>query len=135
MAGLFRIRTIAGLVVFALLPGACSKKQEPPRNVLLIIVDTLRVDKLGCYGSDLGATPRIDRLAKAGVLFEKAYSHAPWTLPACASILTFLQGVESAVELLELSFAEELAQLHRLRLPALGSSAVRGQRRRPEQHE
>jgi arylsulfatase A-like enzyme len=86
---------IAGLVSFALPLVSCSKQPsakvaQPRRNVLLIIVDTVRVDKLGCYGSELGATPRMDQLAAQGVRFEKAYSHAPWTLPACASILTSL---------------------------------------------
>ncbi len=88
------ITTIACLVS-ALLPAGCSKQPpaQPtptPRNVVLIIIDTLRADKLGCYGSQLGATPRIDELAASGVRFERAYSHAPWTLPACASILTSL---------------------------------------------
>ncbi len=86
---------IAGLAGFALhLPGCSRKPEATPaqarRSVLLIIVDTVRADKLGCYGSQLGATPRIDELAATGVRFERAYSHAPWTLPACASILTSL---------------------------------------------
>ena len=57
-------------------------------NVVVIVIDTLRVDRLGCYGSDLGATPRIDRFAEQSVVFEKAYSHAPWTLPSLASLFT-----------------------------------------------
>ncbi len=86
---------IACCTLSALLPASCSKKPlakpaEQPRNIVLIIIDTLRVDKLGCYGGELGATPRIDQLADTGVRFERAYSHAPWTLPACASILTSL---------------------------------------------
>ena len=56
----------------------------------LIAIDTLRADKLGCYGSTLGATPCIDELAASGVLFEHAYSHAPWTLPSFASMFTSL---------------------------------------------
>jgi len=58
------------------------------KNVLLIVLDTVRRDKLGCYGSELGATPRIDEFAERGAVFERAYSHAPWTLPATASLLT-----------------------------------------------
>ena len=75
------------------LTGGChaSKTQQPqPPNILLIVVDTLRADKLGCYGSTLGATPNLDALSREGVLFKKAYSHAPWTLPSFASLLTSL---------------------------------------------
>jgi len=57
-------------------------------NVLLVLIDTLRADKLGCYGNDLGLTPNIDRLAGQGCLFERAFSHAPWTLPSVSSLLT-----------------------------------------------
>ncbi|HMC83259.1 MAG TPA: sulfatase-like hydrolase/transferase [Candidatus Polarisedimenticolia bacterium] len=57
-------------------------------NVLLITVDTLRADRLGCYGNAAAATPAIDRLAADGILFERAETAAPITLPAHASILT-----------------------------------------------
>ncbi len=57
-------------------------------NVLLIVLDTLRVDHLGCYGHHKFASPNIDRLSETSVLFERAYSHAPWTHPSMASILT-----------------------------------------------
>lgn len=87
--------TIICLVWLGLPLASCSRQPdaqpaEPHRSVLLVVIDTLRVDKLGCHGSQLGATPRIDALAEVGVRFERAYSHAPWTLPACASILTSL---------------------------------------------
>lgn len=57
-------------------------------NVLLIIVDTLRADRLGCYGDESGITPEIDGLAENGVLFKQAISQSPWTLPSIASIYT-----------------------------------------------
>ena len=56
-------------------------------NLLLITIDTLRADRLGCYGGRIVKTPSIDGLAARGVLFERAFSHAPLTLPAHASIL------------------------------------------------
>jgi arylsulfatase A-like enzyme len=56
--------------------------------VLLITVDTLRADRLGCYGDAQARTPVMDALAARGVLFERAYSPVPITLPAHASILT-----------------------------------------------
>jgi arylsulfatase A-like enzyme/Flp pilus assembly protein TadD len=59
-------------------------------NVLLVTIDTLRADRLGAYGSDAGLTPTLDALAARGVRFTHAWSHAPITLVAHASILTGL---------------------------------------------
>ena len=86
-----RVLTPALMVtVSPLLLASCRPERpaETPPNVLIILVDTLRTDKLGCYGNDLGLTPRIDRLASEGFLFEHAFAHAPWTLPSVASLLT-----------------------------------------------
>lgn len=58
------------------------------RNVLLITVDTLRADRLGCYGFTGAQTPAIDRLATEGVRFDNALVHAPITLPSHTSILS-----------------------------------------------
>jgi arylsulfatase A-like enzyme/predicted Zn-dependent protease len=57
-------------------------------NVLLITLDTVRADRLGCYGNSAAETPSMDRLAADGVLFERAETAAPITLPAHVSILT-----------------------------------------------
>ena len=57
-------------------------------NVLLITIDTLRVDRVGAFGGRPGLTPHLDRLASAGLRFTRAYSSAPLTLPSHASILT-----------------------------------------------
>src|SRR5205823_2861875 len=59
-------------------------------NVLLVTIDTLRQDRVGAYGSPNGLTPTIDRLAAKGVRFAHAFTPAPLTLPAHASILTGL---------------------------------------------
>jgi len=48
---------------------------------LLIVVDTLRQDHMGCYGWHRDTTPEIDRLAQESVRFDRAYSTAPWTQP------------------------------------------------------
>ncbi len=69
---------------------SCSTRQDPPRGVILIVVDTLRRDALGVYGGPPGITPNLDRWAGEGIRFEQAISHASWTLPATASILTGL---------------------------------------------
>jgi len=59
-------------------------------SVILIIADTLRADRVGAYGSTTTRTPGMDRLAKDGVLFEKAWSNSTWTRPSVATILTSL---------------------------------------------
>ena len=57
-------------------------------GVLLITIDTLRADHLGCYGYRRGATPAIDALAKQSAKFEHAFAAAPLTLPSHAALLT-----------------------------------------------
>jgi len=69
-------------------PGRSATPERP--NVLLVAVDTLRADRIGAYGGNPDLCPRIDRLAREGVLFAHAFSHAPWTLPAFASLMTSL---------------------------------------------
>lgn len=64
----------------------------PPRHLLVISIDTLRADHLGCYGYGKPTSPSIDALAKEGVLFENHYTNYPLTLPAH---LTQLTGVSS----------------------------------------
>lgn len=63
-----------------------SNKDLP--NVLLIVVDALRADMLGCYGNTEVRTPRIDELAARGVRFESCYAQAPYTWTSFGSILT-----------------------------------------------
>jgi arylsulfatase A-like enzyme len=57
-------------------------------NIILISVDSLRADRLGCYGYDHPTSPEIDRLAAGGVRFIRAISQATWTLPSHLSLLT-----------------------------------------------
>jgi arylsulfatase A-like enzyme len=57
-------------------------------DLLVITIDTLRRDRLGCYGSDLGATTTFDSLAASGALFTDAFCQIPITLPAHTTIFT-----------------------------------------------
>jgi len=57
-------------------------------DVFLYIIDTLRADALGVYGSPLPLTPRIDAFAKDAVTYDRAWSTASWTLPATVSMLS-----------------------------------------------
>ena len=60
------------------------------RQTLLIVIDTLRFDRLGAYGQIRETRPVIDQLAKDGRLFKYAYAPSPWTVPSTASIMTSL---------------------------------------------
>jgi arylsulfatase A-like enzyme len=88
-----------------------------PRNLLLISVDTLRPDHLGCYGHARDTSPALDALAARGVRFEDATAAAPWTLPSHATMLTGLYPSHHGVKNHEtrlpdsiVTLAEELAQ-------------------------
>ncbi len=75
---------LVGLLGFVA-PAAALPKN--PMNVLLITVDTLRPDRLSCYGSRFLETPSVDALARRGVLFKRAFAHNTVTLPSHANIL------------------------------------------------
>jgi uncharacterized sulfatase len=63
-----------------------STRTKP--DILLIVLDTLRADRLSCYGYPRETSPHIDALAESSVLFERAISPAQWTIPAHASLFT-----------------------------------------------
>jgi len=77
-------------IVAAVLLAACRGNVKPSNQtpVILISVDTLRSDHLPAYGYGGVETPNIDALRKDGILFRRAYSHTPLTLPSHATILT-----------------------------------------------
>lgn len=101
--GMARFRNGAGaairffLVALAALAGCGERGRSAAPNVLLLTLDTTRPDRLGCYGSADAATPALDRLAREGVLFERATTVAPLTLPAHASLMTGLLPPEHGV--------------------------------------
>jgi arylsulfatase A-like enzyme len=69
------------------------RKQKSLRdrpNIVLISLDTLRADHVGCYGYHRDTTPNIDRLAADGIVFKDAFSTSAWTVPAHMSMLTGL---------------------------------------------
>ena len=87
---------IAG--VFAWLPGAACASGERPPNILFILTDDQPYKTVGCYpeAPEWVRTPHIDRLAAAGVRFERAYLGS-WCMPSRASLLTgrLQHGIES----------------------------------------
>ena len=68
--------------------GEEGKKGKDKLNVLLISIDTLRPDHLGCYGYKRDTSPNIDRMAQKGAIFLNTVSTTCWTLPAHISMLT-----------------------------------------------
>jgi arylsulfatase A-like enzyme len=74
-----------------------AKGRASGYNLLLISVDTLRADRLGCYGHPDARTPFIDALAAAGLRFEHATSGVPLTLPAHATMMTGLDAPDHGV--------------------------------------
>jgi hypothetical protein len=61
---------------------------ESPRHVVVVSIDTLRHDHLGCYGYTPPVSPAIDAFAARSIVFDQAIAHAPSTLPSHASIFT-----------------------------------------------
>ena len=85
-----RTQAVSGLLLaLALASASCTESRASERpNLLLVTLDTVRADRVGAYGYEAAATPVLDALAERGVLFEQAYSPAPMTLPAHASLMT-----------------------------------------------
>lgn len=79
---------VAGLAPSLWLSGCGKLRRKEKPNIILIVIDTLRFDHVGCYGYKRNTTPNIDRLANRSLLFKNAIVTAPWTLPSVASILT-----------------------------------------------
>lgn len=87
----------AAMVIPLLLAGCAA---EPPvplpagdderPDILLISIDTLRADHLGCYGHGRDTSPFLDARAREGTLHEQAWAPSPWTLPSHATMLTGL---------------------------------------------
>lgn len=93
------------LLLLALLAFACSKSEHP--NILLITLDTVRSDYIGCYGRHPGLTPHADALADRGVRFAYAVAPSPITLPSHVSVLTGQYPVRHGVRDNSVYFLDE----------------------------
>lgn len=90
---LYRIFTLRTLSRAAMPPRPAHdpvREANRPRSVILIGVDTLGARHLGLYGSRRPTSPFLDRRARSGRVFERAFSTSPWTLPSFASMFTGL---------------------------------------------
>jgi len=70
--------------------GPSERPNDRPPDVVLIVLDTLRVDRLGCYGYPRPTSPHLDAFAADAVLFRWAISQSPWTVPSHACMFTGL---------------------------------------------
>ena len=68
----------------------CSKPRLAKRNVVLISLDTLRADHLGCHGYYRNTSPAVDAFARKGVLFQNCFSQAPHTIASHMTLMTSL---------------------------------------------
>ena len=92
----FRLWAFGLVAVLGL--AACTPNARPPadraatraRNLLLVTIDTMRADHVGAYGYAAAQTPVMDRLAREGARFDRAFATAPITLTSHASLLTGL---------------------------------------------
>ncbi len=92
MKTLLILALLAALLAFI----SCGGRDEP-LNVIIIGVDTLRPDHLGCYGYHRDTSPAADGLAADGVLFENVISQSPWTSPSFASVFTSLYPTQTGL--------------------------------------
>ncbi|MBM4196641.1 MAG: sulfatase [Gammaproteobacteria bacterium] len=98
---------------------AAATAQRRPVPVIFYLIDTLRADRLGLYGYDKPTSPIIDALAKESVVFDRAHSAAPWTLPSVSSLFTSRFPCEHGVIRNQLRLSESLPTLAE-RLQAAG---------------
>ena len=70
-------------ILAALLMTSCSKESKPP--VIVVVIDTLRRDRVGAYGYPRSTTPNLDRLAADGRRYDRAWSTSSWTTVAASS--------------------------------------------------
>ncbi len=89
-----RRRLLAGLLGLSAalgpFPGTATAEtpRAAPAGVVVFCIDTLRADRLHCYGHIRPTSPEIDRFARGATLFERAYSQASWSLPSYSSLFT-----------------------------------------------
>ncbi|HET9766812.1 MAG TPA: sulfatase [Thermoanaerobaculia bacterium] len=82
------LRSVALTIAAVLAVGGCERRPEQPRNVVVLLVDTLRADHLSLYGYRRPTSPALDRLAAEATVFDRARAQATCTFPSVNSILT-----------------------------------------------
>lgn len=108
----------AGLVSWLAWPRSSPHTPQPQPtsrpNVLLVSLDTLRPDHLGCYGYPRPTSPNLDRFAAHGIRFSNCRAQATWTLPSHMSLFTSMLPSHNGVDNLNKVLPEEVPTLARL---------------------
>jgi arylsulfatase A-like enzyme len=89
------VRGLAALALAACSDSDAGRLERP--SIVLITIDTLRADHLGCYGYFRDTTPNIDAFSRDAVVFDQAYAAMATTLPSHASMLTGLNPLEHGI--------------------------------------
>ena len=97
--------SVLWMVAFSLLATSGAEAENARPNILFIAVDDLR-PSLGCYGDKHAITPNIDRLAKEGVQFNRAYCQVAVCNPSRASLMTGLRPDKLGAWTLPIHFRE-----------------------------
>jgi arylsulfatase A-like enzyme/Flp pilus assembly protein TadD len=91
-------KTVFFVLALLLAHAGAQSSSRANSNVILITIDTLRADHVGCYGAKNVKTPTLDGLARDGVVFERAISQVPLTWPSHAAILTGTYPFQNGVQ-------------------------------------
>ena len=117
-------RTLGGIALAAALvapvAAAGDARAERP-SIVLVILDSLRSDRLGVYGHDRPTSPRIDAFARESVLFERCYAPAPYTISSVTSLLTGLPPDTHGMT----TWEGRLPEAHRVLPEVLGEAGYR----------
>jgi arylsulfatase A-like enzyme len=116
--GRWMARSAVPGLALAGLPG-CAGEAEPGRpNLVLIVVDTLRADRLPMYGGPHDLAPFLGELGQRSLVFENAWSPSSWTLPATVSVLTSVHPFQHGVtDLIGLELPPEAERVAVNRIP------------------
>jgi arylsulfatase A-like enzyme/Flp pilus assembly protein TadD len=95
------VRWFALISILAQFAGSAAQTRSPGSrlpNVILITIDTVRADHIGCYGARGVSTPTLDGLARDGIVFDRAIAQVPLTFPSHASIMTGLYPFQNGAQ-------------------------------------
>jgi len=113
-----RCAILAGIALATVLRTSVAAQQPPP-NVIVVLVDTLRADRLGVYGNRNGLTPYLDELARRGTVFGNAYAASSWTCPSVTSLFSSrypsqhqVTNWDALISDSEVTLGERLQQAH-----------------------
>jgi arylsulfatase A-like enzyme len=125
-----RARALGAAAALAAAACAGGDRAGPARNVVLVVADTLRADRLGCYGYPLGLTPSIDALAARGTRCEHAYAQGAWTVPSTISFTSglYVTGPETVLPDYQPTLAETLSAAGFATCAVLGNSTLTAER-------